>query len=118
MAVINFITKKKKNQHSNISHYEYIIFSITKHYLENKGVIRNTGRTDLILKLSKELGISKFTVYLIINDSKITVMTSNLICIDEMSASASAAFAKRLKKQISSNNRKTLKSKRFSDFSM
>jgi len=113
MAVINFITKKQKNKHSNISHYEYIISCVSKHYLENKGKIRNTGRTSLIFNLAKELGISKSTIYTIINDSKITVMTSNLVHKNEMSASA--AFSKRSKRRFSSNNRKVEKSKAFTD---
>ena len=113
MAATNFITKKEKYKHTKFNYYEYIITSVTKHYSINKKQIRNTGRTVLIKNLSKELGISKSTIYSIINDSKIVIKTYLLDYKKELSATA--AFAKRTKTKISSNNNKVYKTKFFTD---
>lgn len=111
MDNIYCISKSKKNKHLTFKHYEYIINSLIKHSVLHKDQIRHTGRTNLMKELARDVGTTLSNVYEIVNAAKITVVNSNLIVSEELSAVA--AFNLRTKKRKKSNNSKLEKAASF-----
>lgn len=95
------ITKTKKFQRLSLEHYEYIISQVTSLQKENKGKLRNIGKTNLIRSLAEELGTTVSTIYDILAKAKITILDTHLQ--EHTEYSATAAFNKRNKTSKPSN---------------
>lgn len=111
MSNIYTITKTKKFQRLSLEHYEYLINQVQKFEASHLGTKRNTNKTKFIKELASDVGASPSTIYAIIKDARITVLNSNLVKHNELSAIA--AFNKRSKKNKCSN---ALKLDKASDF--
>lgn len=105
------IPQEKTNKHLNLIQYEFIITEIIKHEASNPNKKRNTGKTNLIKRLSAEIGTSVSNIYTIIKDATITVRNPNLT--EKQELSALAAFNKRSKNHKIPNNSKLDKAQSF-----
>lgn len=113
MDIMNSITTSAKFKHLSFEHYEYIIREVTKHDAFHNGKKRNTGRTKLLCSLASTVGTCVSNIYTIIKDATISVVDSNLVTHQELSASA--AFHKRSTYRKISNISKLDKAKDFID---
>ena len=105
MSTFNLITPKEKFKGVSLNAIEHIVSEVIKHEAIHKGKKRNTGKTNLIRRLSSELNISVSTIYNILKDAKTTVRKSDLSETEEYSAIAAYNIR-------SKNNRKPNNSKR------
>lgn len=107
------LSHKSKFKHLSFDQISFILSQVSRFDASCNGKKRNTGKTDFITDLALSVGTSVSNIYSLIKDASITVRDTNLKehCI----LSADAAFNKRSKKHVPSNNSKASRAKEFLD---
>ena len=107
------LSHKPKFKHLSFNQISFIVSEIARFDASCNGRKRNTGKTKFIKDLALTVGTSVSNIYLIIKDASVTVRDSDLK--DHSILSADAAFNKRSKKHVPSNNFKANRAKDFLD---
>lgn len=107
------LSHKPKFKHLSFDQISFIVSEVTRFDALCNGKKRNTGKTQFMKDLALSVGTSVSNIYSIINDASVTLRDSNLK--EHFVLSADAAFNKRSRKHVPSNNSKVTRSKDFLD---
>ena len=98
------LSHKPKFKHLSFDQISFIVSEVTRFDALCNGKKRNTGKTQFMKDLALSVGTSVSNIYSIINDASVTLRDSNLK--EHFVLSADAAFNKRSRKHVPSNNSK------------